>query len=321
MYVEVAAADEFDELVLAVVAEVGGIRELRGHPAQAFLPRAVPGEVQLDAIGVARSPHGPDQHVLPFLGGEAAHHEDPERLVRLAFPRRAGPEALIHAVGDHVEARPVSMVAQLRRDERRRALDVGEAPVEPEAQQQVDQVRGGREPVQADVVRDVLGLDMECGDGRHAEPARDPFGGAAERPWLVDVHDVGTRDCRGEHVFDGLGEQRVLAVREAAGQWQHQFRQAEHLGPGCARVARSAACDNAHRVPSRDEGGREPHRRYGGAVVVDVERVSDQRNDHCRALNMWTSPTKRMISTLSNTYGRVNPYRDHGSVERCWAGR
>ena len=54
-----------------------------------------------------------------------------------------------------------------------------------------------------------------------------------------------------------------------------------HRLPG--RVTRFATRDHAHRVPARDEAGSEPHRRYGGSVVVDIERVDDQRDDHFRA--------------------------------------
>jgi hypothetical protein len=57
-------------------------------------------------------------------------------------------------------------------------------------------MRGWWEPAQADVVRDVLGLNVECGDGRHAELACDPLRGTTQRPGLVDVHDIGARDRR-----------------------------------------------------------------------------------------------------------------------------
>src|SRR5690606_39890644 len=92
--VEVAAADELDQLRLPVVAEPRRDRERGGHPAQPLLPRAVPGEVQLDAVGVARPPYGPDQHVLALLGREAADREDPERLARAAHRGRSRPEAV-----------------------------------------------------------------------------------------------------------------------------------------------------------------------------------------------------------------------------------
>jgi hypothetical protein len=70
---------------------------------------------------------------------------------------------------------------------------------------------------------------------------------------------------------------------EVARDRHHELRNAEHFGafrPLPGRVARYAARDHAHQVPPRHEGRREPHRRYRRPVVVDIERVVDQRDDH-----------------------------------------
>jgi hypothetical protein len=91
-------------------------------------------------------------------------------------------------------------------------------------------MRGQWEPAQADVVGDVLGLYVECGDGRHAELACDALRGTAQRPGLVDVYDVGALDRGDQHVSDGLGEHGVLAMREAARDRHHELRNGEHLG-------------------------------------------------------------------------------------------
>ena len=144
-------------------------------------------------------------------------------------------------------------------------------------------MRGRWEPTQADVVRDVLGLYVECGDGRHAELACDPLCGTAQRPRLVDVDGIGALDRRDEYFSIGFGEHGVLAMREATRDRHHELRNPEHFGslpPLHGRVTRIAARDHAHRVPSRDKALCEPHRRYGGSVVVDIERVDDQRDDH-----------------------------------------
>ncbi|GAB3944844.1 hypothetical protein GCM10027614_35630 [Micromonospora vulcania] len=99
------------------------------------------------------------------------------------------------------------------------------------------------------------------------------------------MHDVGALDRCDQDISDRLGEHGVLTVREAARDRHHELGYQEQLRalstiPG--RVGRIAAGDHTYGVPTRDEGGGESHRRYRGAVVVDVERVDDQRDDHCR---------------------------------------
>jgi len=147
------------------------------------------------------------------------------------------------------ELKPV--LAQLRGDERRRAVDVGEAPVECQAQQDVHEVRGGAEPAQADVVRDVLGLDVERRDGGHAEPPRDPLRGPPQWPGLVDVDDVGALDRRRQHLAGGPRENRVLTAREPARHRYHELGNPEHVG--ARRPARGHPACVATFLASRTE--------------------------------------------------------------------
>lgn len=282
MDVQIAAVEQPQQLLLAVEAHDGRMGQARAQPAVFLFLGPLAGEHQLDFVGVPALFRRLDNEILPFLPGQAAHHQDDEFALEFRGARgvhRA--EQGIHPVGDDPHFGVVAVGLQLPRDELAWAVDVAEAvvkfPVAPVVKKVVEPFAFSH----ADAVGDVFGLHVEGGHGGHAHLPGDFLPPAAKAEGQVEMHHVGVPEGLVIRLLVRLGEAEALLFDQGLKHRNFMHRRAD------LPLSRFSPCQNGDAMASPPQllgvapGGD------GGAVVAVVELVDDQHDVHKAPAFLW----------------------------------